>query len=352
MSGGVSGESSGGVSGASSTAASSSGGVSGASSTAASVRRAKTALQAAPAWQVWGALLIVYFVWGSTYLGIRIVVETMPALFSLGLRFGFAALIMGAAVVIRKGPRVLRVSRAELLGALLIGTLLLGIGNGGVMLGERDVPSALAALIVGVIPIVVLVIRRLMGEIIDRTQVLGVTAGLVGLVVLVAPLGLSGTVAPLGILLLLGSTIGWAYGSVLSRVVTLPRDPFVTTFYQFIAGCLFGFVLSGLTGEMADVRPSTWSVQSLVALAYLVVFGSLIAFSAFTWLLQHAPVTRITTYAYVNPVVAVALGWFVLGEVITPAMLVGAMMILGSVALIVRLQRPAKLDPEPIPEPA
>jgi len=316
------------------------------------MRRARTALLPAPAWQVWGALLIVYVVWGSTYLGIRIVVETMPPLLSLGIRFGLAAVIMGTVLVIRRGPRVLRVTRAELLGALLIGGLLLGIGNGGVMLGERDVPSAMAALIVGVIPLVVLIIRRLMGETIDRTQVIGVTAGLIGLVVLVAPLGLSGTVAPLGIFLLLGSTIGWAYGSVLSRVVRLPRDPFVTTFYQFIAGCLFGFIVSGLTGEMANVHPSSWSPQSLVALAYLVVFGSLIAFSAFTWLLQHAPVTRITTYAYVNPVVAVALGWFVLGEVITPPMILGATMILGSVALIVRLQRSPKAAPEPIPEPA
>jgi len=316
------------------------------------MRRARTALLPAPAWQVWGALLIVYVVWGSTYLGIRIVVETMPPLLSLGIRFGLAAVIMCMVLVIRRGPRVLRVTRAELLGALLIGGLLLGIGNGGVMLGERDVPSAMAALIVGVIPLVVLIIRRLMGDTIDRTQVIGVTAGLIGLVVLVAPLGLSGTVAPLGIFLLLGSTIGWAYGSVLSRVVRLPRDPFVTTFYQFIAGCLFGFIVSGLTGEMANVHPSSWSPQSLVALAYLVVFGSLIAFSAFTWLLQHAPVTRITTYAYVNPVVAVALGWFVLGEVITPPMILGATMILGSVALIVRLQRSPKAAPEPIPEPA
>jgi drug/metabolite transporter (DMT)-like permease len=315
-------------------------------------RRAMTALLPAPGWQVWGALLIVYVVWGSTYLGIRIVVETMPPLLSLGIRFGLAAVIMGTVLVIRKGPGVLRVTRPQLLGSLLIGCLLLGIGNGGVMLGERDVPSGLAALIVGVIPLVVLVIRRLMGEVIDRTQVIGVTAGLIGLVVLVAPLGVSGSVAPLGLLLLLGSTIGWAYGSVLSRVVQLPSDPFVTTFYEFIAGCLFGFIVSGLTGEMSDVHPASWSTQSLVALAYLIVFGSLIAFSAFTWLLQHAPVTRITTYAYVNPVVAVALGWFVLGEAITPSMIVGATMILASVALIVRLQRLPRDAPEAAPEPA
>jgi drug/metabolite transporter (DMT)-like permease len=293
-------------------------------------------------------MLIVYVVWGSTYLGIRIVVETMPPLFTLGIRFGISAAIMGVILVIAKGPGVLRITRPELLGSLLIGALLLGIGNGGVMLGERDVPSGLTALIVGVIPLVVLIIRRIMGERIDRVQVIGVTAGLVGLAVLVAPLGVSGTVAPVGILLLLGSTIGWAYGSVLSRQVRLPRDPFVSTFYQFAAGCLFGFLAGFLLGETTDLDPSGWSTRSLVALAYLILFGSLIAFSAFTWLLQHAPVSRVTTYAYVNPVVAVALGWFVLGETITPSMIVGAVMILVSVAVIVRLQRP----PKPVPEPS
>ena len=299
-------------------------------------------LRDAPAWQIWGAMLIVYVVWGSTYLGIRIVVETMPPLLTLGIRFGIAAAIMGVILAIRSGPGVLRVTRQELLGSLLIGALLLGIGNGGVMLGERDVPSGLTALILGVIPLIVLIIRRIMGERIDRIQVIGVTAGLVGLVVLVAPLGVDGTVALVGIVLLLGSTIGWAYGSVLSRQVALPRDPFVTTFYQFLAGCLFGCVAAVLLGETTNVDPSTWSTRSLVALAYLIIFGSLIAFSAFTWLLQHAPVSRVTTYAYVNPVVAVALGWFVLGETITPSMLVGATMILASVAVIVRLQRPPK----------
>ncbi len=304
----------------------------------------RSALREAPSWQIWGALLIVYVVWGSTYLGIRIVVETMPPLFALGLRFGIAALIMGIILVIRKGPRVLRVTRAELLGALLIGTLLLGVGNGGVMLGEETVPSGLAALIIGVVPLLVLVMRRLQGERIERTQMIGVVGGLLGLVILLAPLGMSGSVAPVGIALLLLSTIGWSYGSVISGRRRLPRDPFVTTFYQFLAGCLFGLVAAGLTGELSDIDPSAWSTRSLVAMAYLIIFGSLIAFSAFTWLLQHAPVSRVTSYAYVNPVVAVALGWFVLGEDITLTMIVGAAMILASVALIVRLQRPAAVS--------
>jgi len=312
------------------------------------LRRGKTALREAPAWQVWGALLIVYVIWGSTYLGIRIVVETMPPMFTIGVRFLAAAVIMGVILVVRHGTRVLRITRTQLLGSLFIGFLLLGLGNGGVVLGERDVPSGLAALIVGVVPLVVLVIRRSLGERIDRVQAAGVTGGLLGLVILVAPLGISGTVKPVGIVLLLLSTIAWSYGSVLTRRVRLPRDPFVTTFYQFIAGCLFGFVAAILGGETNDLHPATWSMASILALAYLIIAGSLIGFSAFTWLLQHAPVTRVMTYAYVNPVVAVALGWFVLGEAITPPMIVGATLILASVAIIVRLQRPTP----PVPEPA
>src|SRR6186713_2686980 len=115
--------------------------------------------QAAPAWQVWAALLIVYVVWGSTYLGIRVVVETMPALISGGIRFAICAVLMGLILAIRKGPGALRVPRQEAMGALFIGALLLGVGNGGVILAERDVPSGLTALIVGVVPLVVLVMR-------------------------------------------------------------------------------------------------------------------------------------------------------------------------------------------------
>jgi drug/metabolite transporter (DMT)-like permease len=311
-------------------------------STGARVARAEAA-----GWQVWTALLIVYVVWGSTYLGIRVVVETMPSLISGGIRFAVCALLMGLILAVRKGPGVLRVTRQEATGAWFIGALLLGIGNGGVILAERDVPSGLTALIVGVVPLVVLVMRRARGDHIERIQTIGVLGGALGLVVLVAPLGLTGDVAPLGLVLLMISVIGWAYGSLASSRIALPRDPFVSTFYQFIAGSLVGFIGGALTGELVGLDPSTWSARSLVALGYLIVFGSLVAFTAYTWLLQHTHVSRAMTYAYVNPVVAVALGWAILGEAITPAMLVGAALILASVALIVRRQRPTRTIPEP-----
>lgn len=301
----------------------------------------------APPWQVWAALLIVYVVWGSTYLFIRIVLETMPALLSGGIRFAISGALMGLILAVRKGPGALRVSRAEARGALFIGALLLGVGNGGVLLAERDVPSGLTALIVGVVPLVVLVMRRMRGERIERIQTMGVLGGALGLVILVAPLGLTGDVAPLGLLILLCSVTGWAYGSISSSRIALPRDPFVSTFYQFLAGALVGLVAGALTGELTGLDPGGWSVRSMVALAYLIVFGSLVAFTAYTWLLQHTPVSRAMTYAYVNPVVAVALGWAVLGETVTPWMLVGASLILASVALIVRRQRPSRTMPEP-----
>lgn len=307
--------------------------------------RTASGLRQAPAWQVWGALLVIYIVWGSTYLGMRVVVETIPPLLSGGIRFSVSAALMGAILVIRHGPGVLRVSRPEMMGSFLIGVLLLGIGNGMVLLGERDVPSGLAALIVGVVPLVVLVIRRLMGDRIERIQIVGVAGGMVGLVILVAPLGLAGDVAPIGIMFLLASTIAWSYGSIISSRIQTPRDAFVSTFYQFIAGALFAMIAATLAGELDGVDPSSWSVRSLVALGYLITFGSLFAFSTYTWLLQRAPISRIATYAYVNPVVAVALGWLILGEAITVTMVIGAAMILASVALIVRLQRP-----RPVPE--
>ncbi len=307
-----------------------------------------TPLRPAPAWQVWVGLLIVYIVWGSTYLGIRVVVETMPPLIAVGIRFLLAAAIMGVALVLLRGLSVLRVGRPELGGAVLVGALLLGGGNGGVMLGERDVPSGIAALIVGIVPVMVLIVRRLTGEAIDRVQALGVAGGLVGLVVLVAPLGLSGDVAPLGIAFLVASTVSWSLGSVASSRIRMPRDPFVSTFYQFLAGSACGFLMGAFAGELSGLDPSTWSDRSLLALAYLVTFGSLLGFTAFTWLLQHAPVSRVTTYAYVNPVVAVALGWAVLDEQVTLPMIVGAVLILVSVAVIVTVRRtlpPA--EPEP-----
>ncbi len=287
-----------------------------------------------PAWQIWAALLIVYIVWGSTYLAIRVVVETMPPFLAAGIRFVVAGVVMSLILAIRNGPGSLRVTRGELASTALIGLLLLCIGNGGVSVGEQSVPSGLAALVVGVIPLMVLLIRRFTGERVPGSALIGVTVGFVGLGVLVVPGGLDGSVNAYGMVALLVSALAWSIGSFMSRRIPLPRNPLVSTAYQLLTGGLFLLLVAAPTGEWR-FDATKFSVASLASLAYLVVAGSLVAYTAYTWLLQHAPISRVATYAYVNPVVAVVLGFFILNEPVTLAAGIGAVLIVASVAFAI-----------------
>ncbi len=287
-------------------------------------------------WQVWAALLIVYVVWGSTYLAIRVVVESMPPLIAAGVRFLIAGLVLGGVLLLRGAGARFRVSRAELGRAALVGLLLLLLGNGGVSFGEQTVPSALAALIVGVIPLIVLIIRRIAGERISTTALGGVVLGFVGLAVLVVPRGIDGTVSLGGVAILLVASVAWAAGTYLSSRMALPDDPFVSTTYQLLFGGALLLVAGTLLGEWSGIRLESFSQGSVWALGYLILFGSLLAYTAYTWLLQNAPVSKVATYAYVNPVVAVVLGFLILQEDISLPMLIGAVLIVASVALTIR----------------
>lgn len=288
----------------------------------------------APAWQLWAALLIIYFVWGSTYLGIRVVVQTMPPFLAAGVRFVSAGTLLGVILAVRSGPRRLRVTRRELASAALIGLLLLCIGNGFVSVGEQTVPSGLAALVVGVIPLMVLAIRRVSGERVPTSALVGVLIGFIGLAVLMVPGGLDGSVSVFGMLALLGASFAWSVGSFLSSRIALPHDPIVSTVYQLLTGGLLLLAVAGATGEWRfDV--SSFSTGSVISLLYLISAGSLLAYTAYTWLLQHAPISRVSTYAYVNPVVAVALGFVILNEPITLSAAFGAVLIVASVAFAI-----------------
>ena len=289
---------------------------------------------------VWLALGTVYLVWGSTYLAIAIAVQTLPPLFYSGVRFGSAGLILAAWLAFRGVD--LRVSRRELGGAAIVGTLLLAIANGLVNVAERTVPSGVAALIVASIPLWIVVYRVVARERIGRDLLAGVFLGLVGVAILVVPGGLSGTIDLVGAFLLFIATLSWALGTFLSPRLATPRNAFVSTAYQMLAGGVVLIVVAVAKGEIAHVDPSTFSLRSLVALAYLVLFGSLVAFSAYTWLLQNAPVSLVSTYAFVNPVVAVVLGALVLGEAITANVLIGAAVIVVAVAFIVFRQNAAR----------
>ena len=283
---------------------------------------------------VWIALGIIYLVWGSTYFAIAIVVQTMPPLLTAGVRFLLAGLVLALWVAARDRS-ALRVTRREAAGAALVGILLLAGGNGLVSLGERTVPSGLAALIVASVPLWIVLLRFAARDHIGRDLIIGVTVGIIGVAVLVVPSGASGQTDPAGLLMLVGATLMWATGTFASPRLDLPRSPLASTALQMIAaGVLLPFVGVAI-GEWGQLRPERISTDSLIAFAYLVVFGSLVAFSAYTWLLQNAPVSLVSTYAYVNPVVAVFLGTLFLSEPITPTMIAGAVLILAAVAFIV-----------------
>jgi drug/metabolite transporter (DMT)-like permease len=281
---------------------------------------------------IWSALAAVYVIWGSTYLAIAIAVQTLPPLFSAGLRFCVAGSVLLGFVAVR---RRLRVGRDQLIAAAIVGFLLIVGGNGFVVLAERTVPSGLTALIIASVPLWIVLLRRVAGDRIHLSTFVGVAVGFAGVIFLVVPRGSGGGVDLGGVGLLLVATISWALGTFLSPRLRMPRDGLLSTGIQQLAGGIVLVVLGAAVGELAHLEPAAWSTNSLLAMAYLVVFGSLVAFTAYSWLLQHAPVSLVSTYAYVNPVVAVALGALILAEPITPSIVVGAAIIVAAVAFIV-----------------
>lgn len=286
---------------------------------------------------LWGALVIVYVVWGSTYLAIRVLVEDMPPLLTAGARFVIAGLLAAAILAVRHGPGVLRVRPVELRGAAIVGVLLLAGGNGGVSLGERTVPSGIAALLVAMVPLWVILLRRASG---DRPRALtwiGVLVGFVGLGVLVLPGG-GGGWGLAGMALIIGAAASWAIGSFASQRMPVPANPFVATVWEMLAGGLALGVAGMVRGERVEPL-SAYSTESLLAFGYLIVFGSLVAFTAYVWLLENARLSLVSTYAYVNPVVAVALGAVLLDEAITVPVVVGGAVVVLGVALVVTAER-------------
>ncbi|MFF0205888.1 EamA family transporter [Streptomyces sp. NPDC005017] len=289
---------------------------------------------------VWAALVIVYVVWGSTYLGIKVVVETMPPFLSAAARFVVAGLLLAAFLAVRHGPSVLRVTRRELGCAALVGLLLLVGGNGLVVFAERTVPSGLAALLIAVVPAWMVVLRTAVGDRPGRGAYGGVLLGLAGLAVLTLP-GLSGDVRISGVLTVMAATVLWSVGSFSSSRLPMPKNPFVASAYEMVAGGLGCAVLAATRGEQRGLDLSAFSTRSWIALVYLIVFGSLVAFTAYVWLLHSAPLSLTATYAYVNPVVAVVLGAIILGETVTWPIALGGAVVVAGVCLIVSTERRA-----------
>lgn len=278
----------------------------------------------------------VYILWGSTYLAIRFAVATIPPFLMAGARHLIAGAILYPLARTRTGERP---TRANWSAATLVGVLLLFGGNGGVCWAEQIVPSGVTALLVATVSLWMVAIDWLRpGGVRPTGRVFaGLALGFAGLAFLVGPSKLAGSdrVNLLGAAVLLLASLSWATGSVFSRHLELPRAPLLGTAMQSLAGGALLIVVGLLTGQGARLNESAVSLRSMVALGYLVVFGSLLGFSAYTWLLAHAPPTRVGTYAYVNPVVAMFLGWAFAGERITLRTLAAAAVIIAAVVLVI-----------------
>ena len=294
------------------------------------------------------ALAIVYVVWGSTYLGIRVVVEEMPPLTGMGSRFVLAGAILAGILALRGVD--LRVTRAQLAGTALLGLMLPLLGNGLVAIGESmGAPSGVAALLVAAVPLFVTGYRFLAGDRPRLWSVLGVVLGFVGLAWLVLGGREQGDVPLAGAALVLVASAFWAFGSWVQPRLTLPANPFVVAVHEMWTGGVMMVALGLAVGE--DPRPLDYSGQVWLAWAYLVVFGSVVAFSAYVWLIANAPIGLVATYAYVNPVVAVFLGWLILAEPITSAVLTGGLVIVAAVAVVITVERRPVREEEPSLEP-
>jgi drug/metabolite transporter (DMT)-like permease len=301
------------------------------------------------------ALVIVYVFWGGTYLAMRLAIATIPPFLMAGTRYLLAGAILYAFARLRgaEPPRLVHWRSTA-----LVGLLLLAIGNGGVVWSEQRVSSGMAALLICSEPmwIVLFAWLRRNGRRPGPSVVAGLLLGFAGLALLVRPAGGAGTVDRLAAAVLLVAAISWAGGSVYVQRAVLPRSPLLTTAMQMLCGGGMLLAAGLLTGEPARLDLAAVSASSALAMLYLLVCGSLIGFTAYTWLLRSASPVLVSTYAYVNPVVAVLLGWALVNERVTAGTLAGAAVILSGVALITRGaaadSRPPRHEPAGTPAPA
>src|SRR5438132_4142239 len=282
------------------------------------------------------AFAALYLIWGSTYLGIRFAIETIPPFLMAGTRFLIGGLILYVWARSRGSERP---SLLNWKAAAAVGGLLLFGGNGGVVWAEQTVPSGIAAVLVGTVPLWMVLIEALRPKGVRPTKgvVVGIAIGFFGVILLVGQGGLSagGNPVPLvGALIVVGATLSWAIGSLYSRSAPLPKSSQLSTAMQMLMGSAIFFVASVISNEWTGFKPASVSLLSGLSVAYLVFFGSLVAFTAYIWLLRVTTAAKVSTYAYVNPVVAIFLGWSLAGEAVTIGTIVAAGIIIAAVVVI------------------
>jgi len=286
-------------------------------------------------WRITAAFAAIYLIWGSTYLAIRFAIETIPPFLMGGMRFLIAGSILYGVLRCRgvRSP-----SRQQWRAALIVGGLLLFAGNGGVIVAEQFVPSSLAALIIATVPLWMVLLNWKWG---DRSRpstgtAIGLGLGLLGIGLIVAPGAQAdgGAISPLGLIILVVASLSWSIGSLYSRRAQLPANALLSTSMEMLMGGVLMLIVGLLLGQGAQIRLDHISFLSLISLAYLVVFGSLIGFTAYVWLLKVSTPARVSTYAFVNPVVAVFLGMIFADETLSLRVLIAAAIIILAVILI------------------
>ena len=307
----------------------------------------------APIRTIMGPLVMLWIVWGSTYMGIALMVKSMQPLLGTGSRFIMASLVLGAIVLMVKGPSAFHVTRTQLRGAAFMGVSILGVSIGVLALAERYVPSGIAALIVSVIPLWIIFFRLHAGDRPSRLTLLGVGVGLLGLVLMLLPGGTTPVngasttqVAIWSVAIAFGS-FSWAFFSYRSTRYDQPKEPLTTAVIELATAGIFLIAVGVIIGERWDFGVITQ--ESWIGWWFLVL-ASAAAYGAFVWLLNNAPMSLVATYAYINPVVAVILGFVILNEAITSDVIVGLSIVVGGVVLVVTGERRTRLRLAELPE--
>lgn len=288
------------------------------------------------------ALLALYIVWGSTYLGIKVAIETIPPFLHAGIRFLASGIIL---VIWQRSAGQAMPTRKQWISTAIIGNLLLLGGNGLVSWAEQFIPSGIAALIIGSVPMFLVVLEAVRPGGIKPTwqAIVGLIVGFAGIFILVGPAEISGSemkLDPFGVTALLTACLLWASGSIYSKSADLPKSTLMSTGAQMLMGSIGLFIVAGLTGEFSGWDAAAISSRSIYGLLYLIFIGSLIGFVSYGWLLQNAPISLVATYAYVNPIVAVLLGNWIGNEPLEPRIWLATVVIIGSVMFINSRNKP------------
>ena len=286
--------------------------------------------------RIWIALISIYLIWGSTYLAIRFAVESIPPFLMASTRFIIPGLIL-------YGWRRIAGDKAptfrEWKSTAIIGLLLLLGGNGAVTWAEQIIPSGIAAMVIGSVPLWIIILNLFTkeGKHQDKKVIISALFGFIGIILLVGPtqfLGITERIRPIGIAVIIFAAIFWSVGSLYSRNAKIPESPLLSTGMEFIAGGI-GLLFAGtITGEFSQLDINLITPRSFLSLIYLITFGSLIGFTAYTWLLRNAPISLVSTYAYVNPLIAIILGYIFAEETLNFRIIIAGIIIITSVIFI------------------